>query len=111
MSERAIFEAALDISDPAERAIFLNRSCGGDADLRQQVEGLLQAHEAAGGFLAAPAAADLAATLPPRPDSASLGAAALVEQAGQISPASTSCLKRLAKAAWAPSGSRSNRSR
>ncbi len=35
----------------AERAAFLEGACGGDADLRREVESLIRAHDSAGGFL------------------------------------------------------------
>ena len=41
MNERAIFETAFDISDPAERAAFLDRSCGENADMRRRLDELL----------------------------------------------------------------------
>src|SRR5262249_20528163 len=37
-----------------ERSAFLERACGGDAQLCQQVEGLLRTHEQAGDFLERP---------------------------------------------------------
>lgn len=55
MSERDIFLALLDITDPAERETYLDRTCGGDPALRERVEGLLRSHEAAGSFLDLPA--------------------------------------------------------
>jgi len=45
---------------PEQRQAHLDAACGGDAELRQAVEGLLQAHEQAGSFLEKPA--DAAAT-------------------------------------------------
>jgi len=39
----SLFESALE-RDPRERADFLDRECGGDASLRQEVESLL-AHQ------------------------------------------------------------------
>jgi len=57
MNERAIFDAALDISDPSERAAYLNRSCGENADLRRRLDELLAAQEKLGSFLAQPLAA------------------------------------------------------
>jgi WD40 repeat protein len=60
MNERAIFFEALDVQD-AERAAFLDQACGGDAALRQRIEGLLRCHAAAGDFLARPAPQQLAA--------------------------------------------------
>jgi serine/threonine protein kinase/type II secretory pathway pseudopilin PulG len=45
-----IFSAARDL--PAqERAAFLERACGGDAELRRQADSLFAAHEQAGQFL------------------------------------------------------------
>ncbi len=55
MSEESIFAAALQKSDPAERAAYLDEACAGDAPLRQRVEALLQSHFAAGSFLGTPA--------------------------------------------------------
>ena len=52
-----IFADALEKANAAERAAYLTQACGNDVQLRQQVEALLQAHEKAGGFLEAPAAA------------------------------------------------------
>ncbi len=56
-SERTIFLEALDRADPAERAAFLDRACGGNAELRHRVERLLEALDAAGSFMESPAAA------------------------------------------------------
>ena len=41
---KGVFLAALDIHDPAERAALVERSCDGDAALRQRVEDLLRAY-------------------------------------------------------------------
>src|SRR5262249_43800175 len=57
MSEREIFDAALTIDDPVERAAYLEHVCAGDADLRQHIEGLLSVHGEVGNFLEMPAAA------------------------------------------------------
>jgi hypothetical protein len=57
MSERSIFDVALDIDDPAARAAYLDRACKDDPAVRQRVERLLQAHAAAGSFLQAPVVA------------------------------------------------------
>jgi formylglycine-generating enzyme required for sulfatase activity len=74
MTERDIFLALLDLPDPAARAAYLDRACGGDAALRARVEGLIRSHEAAGSFLATPAVAapeaDHAATRAFNPDTA-----------------------------------------
>ena len=44
---------------PAERAAYLDRVCGGDAELRREMESLLAASDAAGDFLARPAIEEL----------------------------------------------------
>src|SRR5499433_369067 len=51
MSERAIFIAALEKDNPAERAAFLDQACADDRPLRQRIERLLKAHEPADSFL------------------------------------------------------------
>src|SRR4051794_22462876 len=56
-SERSIFLAAFEIASAAERAVYLDRVCGGDARLRAAVEALLRAHEQAQPLLDAAAAA------------------------------------------------------
>src|SRR5262249_36158882 len=55
MSERTVFLAALERSDPAERTAYLDGACAGDPALRQRVEVLLRSHEEAGSFLEIPA--------------------------------------------------------
>jgi tRNA A-37 threonylcarbamoyl transferase component Bud32 len=67
MTQRDIFTAALQIPDPDERSAFLAQACGGDAELRRQVEVLLRAHEGAGDFLARPAVEQLAGGPSARP--------------------------------------------
>jgi serine/threonine protein kinase len=44
---KSVFLAASDIADPQERAAFLNRECDGRTDLRERVEALLRANDAA----------------------------------------------------------------
>src|SRR5215468_2376601 len=44
---KSLFLAASDLADPAERAAYLDRECGGDAELRARVEALLWANDAA----------------------------------------------------------------
>src|SRR5260370_41734282 len=39
-----LFEAALELKDPAERAGFLERECEGDLSMRARLERLLSAH-------------------------------------------------------------------
>src|SRR5262245_1844714 len=47
---KSIFGKALEIPSPAERWAYLDQACGGDPDLRAEVESLLQARQAAGRF-------------------------------------------------------------
>jgi WD40 repeat protein len=68
MNERAIFLAALDIANSAERAAYLNRACEGNSMLRQQVESLLAAHERSDEFLDVPALQQVAANAAPPAD-------------------------------------------
>src|SRR5271168_4452808 len=44
--EKSLFLAASDLSDSAERAAYLDRECGEDAELRGRVEALLRANDA-----------------------------------------------------------------
>ncbi len=44
---KSLFLAASDLADPAERAAYLDRECGGDAELRPALEALLRANDAA----------------------------------------------------------------
>jgi serine/threonine protein kinase len=44
---RSLFVEACGLDDPAERAGYLERECGGDAELRARVEALLQAGDVA----------------------------------------------------------------
>ena len=54
MSEETIFEAAIQKTDPAERAAYLESACTGDPELRRRVEALLRAHEHSGDLLDPP---------------------------------------------------------
>src|SRR5271157_1095562 len=44
---KSLFLAAADIADVADRAAYLERECGGNAELRARVEELLRANDAA----------------------------------------------------------------
>jgi eukaryotic-like serine/threonine-protein kinase len=48
-----LFEAAVSL-DPGQRSAFLDRACGDESSLRQEVEALLNADAAAGSFLRHP---------------------------------------------------------
>jgi serine/threonine protein kinase len=72
-----IFSDALQLPAPAERDAFLDQACGGDVDLRQQVERLLASHESAGAFMTPPQS-----PLHEAPD-AQIGRYKLLEQIGE----------------------------
>jgi hypothetical protein len=61
MNERDVFTAALQITDPAARSVYLDQACAGEAALRQRVEMLLGTHYRAGDFLEQPAAGEIMA--------------------------------------------------
>jgi serine/threonine protein kinase/Tfp pilus assembly protein PilF len=84
MSERSIFLAALEVSDPVQRSAYLDAACGTDAVLRRQVEGLLASHEAAGSFLEPPTTAEAVTSKPPAEEPGSrLGPYKLLQQLGE----------------------------
>src|SRR5947209_5705354 len=85
MNERDVFIAALQRENAADRSAFLAEACGGNADLRQQVEVLLRENEQLGSFLESPAAALAAITddaLAERPGTV-IGSYKLLEQIGE----------------------------
>ena len=53
--EESVFHGALKQSTPGARKAYLDRVCGGDADLRRRVESLLQAADSANRFMEHPA--------------------------------------------------------
>ncbi|MEO1525908.1 MAG: serine/threonine-protein kinase [Planctomycetota bacterium] len=55
--EADIFEAAIEIPDRAERSRYLDKACHGDAQLRRDVECLLEMDDTSGNFLETPAVA------------------------------------------------------
>ena len=57
MSERDIFTAAREMTDPAARSAYLDGACGGDAGLRSRIEALLRAHDQPDSLLDHPAVA------------------------------------------------------
>src|SRR5262245_22517500 len=68
-----LFNAAAELTEPAQRAAFLDAACGHDASLLAEIEDLLRHDDAAAGFLSAPAlspaaASGAGATEPPLPD-------------------------------------------
>src|SRR5688500_5358246 len=51
----SILASAVEIDSAAERRGFVERACGGDAELRRRVEELVENHFHAGSFLEGPA--------------------------------------------------------
>ncbi len=86
MKERGIFVDALQRQTAAERSAFLTEACGGNADLREQVEALLREHEQLGSFLESPppalAATVAESTVSERPGTV-IGPYKLLEQIGE----------------------------
>src|SRR5262249_54426449 len=85
MSERDLFDAALAIDDPAERAAYLDRVCAGNPALRDHLSGLLSMHGQVGSFLESPARAAVATVdehITERPGTA-IGSYQLLEQIGE----------------------------
>ncbi|MEX2560603.1 MAG: serine/threonine-protein kinase, partial [Pirellulales bacterium] len=54
---REFFSKAVQFQTAQEQAAYLEQACQGDAELRAQLEGLLQAHREAGSFLQEPSGA------------------------------------------------------
>jgi serine/threonine protein kinase/WD40 repeat protein len=82
--ESILFAALARASDP-DRAAFLDKACGQDAELRRHVERLLAAHPQAAGFLTASTPRPVAADGPPiqeRPGTV-IGPYRLMEQIGE----------------------------
>jgi eukaryotic-like serine/threonine-protein kinase len=73
-----VFQAALD-HPPAERAPFLDETCGDDTELRREVESLLEAREEAPAFLSKPAVSIPAA---PEAEGRRIGAYRLLSRIG-----------------------------
>jgi serine/threonine protein kinase/Tfp pilus assembly protein PilF len=85
MNEREIFTKAIRREGNAARRAFVEEACGGDAELRRGVEGLLEASERVGSFLESPSA-DLSATADysiPEESSALIGPYKLLDRLGE----------------------------
>jgi serine/threonine protein kinase/tetratricopeptide (TPR) repeat protein len=80
-SIEAIFSEAVEIPSAEARAAYLDRACTADADLRRQVESLLDAHDRAGPFLASPTVSF--PSDPPEPVGSTVGPYKLMEPIGE----------------------------
>jgi serine/threonine protein kinase/tetratricopeptide (TPR) repeat protein len=82
VSEKTIFEAAIEIASLGERAAYLAEACGSDQRLRADVEALLAAHDRLGtiGLAAGSPAANEAVSERP---GAVIGSYKLMEQIGE----------------------------
>ena len=60
LPEEPIFLQALEIESPADRAVYLDRACGADTQLRAGVEALLRASTKSGDLLDLPELPDTA---------------------------------------------------
>jgi len=92
---KALFDQAVELTSPAERAAYLDRACGGDAELRGRVEELLRAYVDAGSFLERPPAGlagtvesgsagnEITQTAGPAPEAIVSGRYKLLEQIGE----------------------------
>ena len=67
---KALFQAAIERSDPGQRRAYLDREAGDDAELRGRLDALLDAHDAPPGVLDRPLDADPGATADAGPVSA-----------------------------------------
>jgi tetratricopeptide (TPR) repeat protein len=82
---KSIFGQALALLSPAEQAAFLDKACGDDAQMRAEVEALLEAHREAGSFLKDRGAAPVATLDDPRREGPGtvIGAYKLVQEIGE----------------------------
>jgi eukaryotic-like serine/threonine-protein kinase len=81
-----IFAAAIELSSPADREVYIARACGENADLRERVTELVAAHFRAGTFLDAPAPElDVTQDAPPVTEDTGtvIGQYKLLEQIGE----------------------------
>ncbi len=80
---KSIFGKALECRSPEARAAYLAEACGGDAALRAEVEGLLQALDGAAGFMSRPARAATEDYVPREPLGSLIGPYRLMEEIGE----------------------------
>jgi tetratricopeptide (TPR) repeat protein/tRNA A-37 threonylcarbamoyl transferase component Bud32 len=85
-----LFNAAAELTDPGQRAAFLDAACSHDPSLRAEIEDLLRHDDAAAGFLSTPApspdaTSDAGATVPPslEPTASRIGPYKLLQLIGE----------------------------
>src|SRR5262245_66670402 len=85
ISAKAVFDEALEIVSPGERAAYLDRVCAGHPDVRQKVEALLRAYADAGSYLERPPAglAEAADQILSEGPGTEIGPYKLLEQIGE----------------------------
>ena len=99
--EESLFAASLERTLAADRQAFLKEACAGDVALRERVERLLAAHQKTRGIL------DQQTGTPGSWQTCRAGDAAVFPRSNVPAPwwpAASSCSRRSARAAWAPSG-------
>jgi eukaryotic-like serine/threonine-protein kinase len=101
---KSLFLAASELDDPAERAAYLDRECGGDAELRARVEALLRAHADP------PPSEATGAHEPGRPEMTE-DYAATEPEPGVVVAGKYKLSERIGEGAWAASGSPTRPSR
>src|SRR5262245_35160157 len=80
----SIFYQAMQQQSPADRAAYLVKACGDDEKLRAEIARLLQAYDAAGGFLAETQSSDQPTHSSTGSMSTGLTSAALLEGPGAL---------------------------
>jgi serine/threonine protein kinase/tetratricopeptide (TPR) repeat protein len=80
---KSIFGKALECRSAEARAAYLAEACGGDAALRAEVEGLLQALDGAAGFMSPPARVATEDYVPREPLGSMIGPYRLMEEIGE----------------------------
>ena len=85
MNAEEIFHKAIEITDLAQRAAYLDGACRGDDPLRAEVQALIDAHEQAGDFLESPPEGSATLNSPARIEGpgTAIGRYELLEQIGE----------------------------
>src|SRR5262245_8601721 len=83
---QAVFLAAAELPNAADREALLDRECAGDPELRQRVETLLRAHDEPGDLLGVPVEipSDATAALEPAVEAPDRSSVSLGEAVGTL---------------------------